>query len=115
MSNGSTDNGADEVALAKAESAKEFDELFSMDALKLVAENALKDGVPSEIRANGKLVAGSTFPKVPSQCGKGQQPPPHTFSESNSSSFSLRVGPNYAKLGTKAPAGPSLYEAVGAE
>jgi hypothetical protein len=97
--------------LKTAESAKEFDELYSMDALKLT-ESAGNEAVPS-LSTGGKLLAGSTFPK--SAISQGRQAAPHSFSECDGSSFSLRVGPNYAKTGNKAPAGPCLYEAIGAE
>jgi hypothetical protein len=41
--------------------------------------------------------------------------PQNTFSSCDSSSFQLRVGPNYAKTGAKAPAGSPLYEIVAVE
>ncbi len=37
----------------------------------------------------------------------------NTWKPIPASEFSLRVGPNYNKTGTKAPSGPSLYELVG--
>lgn len=92
-------------------STKEFDELFLMDNLNIAAEDSADS---SPVYDNGLAMAGSTFPKAAPQ-NKGQQPKPHTLTDSDSSTFSLRVGPNYAKTGAKAPAGPSLYESVGAE
>lgn len=103
---------ADENALKKIESAKEFDELYSMDALK-ISEMSSGEQTPTAPSSN-RMVAGSTFLRAVSEDGRAQ-PQPHSFSECNSSSFSLRIGPNYAKNGNKAPAGPSLYEAIGAE
>lgn len=100
--------------LQKSTSAQEFDELFLMDNLSL-AENAAGFGAEdSPVVNNGLSMAGSTFPKAVLR-NKGQQPKPHTFNECDSSSFLLRVGPNYAKTGAKAPGGLSLYEVVGIE
>lgn len=76
--------------------------------------NISEDVDSAPVYDNGLAMAGSTFPKAAPQ-HKGQQPKPHTLTDSDSSTFSLRVGPNYAKTGAKAPAGPSLYESVGAE
>jgi hypothetical protein len=100
-------------AIKKAESAREFDALYSMDALSLQDGSAVPSKASTPVN-NGRMLAGSSFPRTPVP-SKGQVPPAHSFSECQSSSFSLRVGPNYAKLGNKAPAGQSLYESVGAE
>mmetsp|Transcript_31776 Transcript_31776/g.53595 ORF Transcript_31776/g.53595 Transcript_31776/m.53595 type:complete len:401 (+) Transcript_31776:213-1415(+) len=82
-----------------------------------------------------KPLAGSTFPRASGTCSTGSgsgtsspspppssssssvasDPPRHTFSDCDASSFFLRVGPNYSKTGAKAPAGPSLYEVVGVD
>jgi len=37
---------------------------------------------------------------------------PHSFSNSDASTFALRVGPNYKKAKRKAPSGPALYDLV---
>jgi hypothetical protein len=106
------DGGAQEPGGVKASaSAKEFDEVYSMDALKLTESTGKETVAP--LSTGGRLLAGSTFPK--SAISQGRQAAPHSFSECDASSFSLRVGPNYAKTGSKAPAGPCLYEAIGAE
>jgi hypothetical protein len=109
----SSQDGYSNEAIKKAESATEFDALYSMDALSLQQASQAPSKPPTPIN-NGKMLAGSSFPRTPVP-NRGQAPPAHSFSECQSSSFSLRVGPNYAKLGNKAPAGLSLYESVGAE
>eukprot|EP00804_Cyclotella_cryptica_P010633 CCRYP_005452-RB/>CCRYP_005452-RB protein AED:0.07 eAED:0.07 QI:257/1/1/1/1/1/4/322/654 len=48
------------------------------------------------------LPMGSTIPKNTMQ--------PHSYSNSDSSLFNLRIGPNYKKNKQKAPSGPALYE-----
>ena len=106
---------ADEIK--KIESAQDFDQLYQMDHLKLsetISTLAGETAAPSSSQYDpSKIMAGSTYPRAGSQ--KGQKPPSHTFSECDTSSFSLRVGPNYAKTGAKAPGGPSLYDVVGME
>ena len=105
----STQKEATQVQTAIQKTTKEFDELFLMDNL------SLSEGVDSSsMVCNGLAMAGSTFPRAVRQ-NKGQQPRPHTFTDCDSSSFQLRVGPNYAKTGAKAAGGLSLYESVGAE
>ena len=95
----------------KAENAKSFDEIYSIDTLRLSEPNIEKN---DDNFIPGRPTAGSSFPKTPLPA-KGHPCKAHSFSDCHSSSFSLRVGPNYAKHNKKAPAGPSLYEVVGAE
>lgn len=102
-----------QTELQKSTSAQEFDALFLMDNLSL-AEATGSGAEDSPVVNNGLPMAGSTYPKAVLR-SKGQQPKPHTFNECESSSFQLRVGPNYAKTGAKAPGGLSLYEVVGME
>ena len=61
--------------------------------------------------------AGDSFPFASLNVGEspGPQCPPNTWSFCNSSSFNLRVGPNYASNKKKAPSPPSLLEIVGVE
>ena len=95
--------------IVKSESVKEFDAIYSMSAMSVT------DKVDSTTNSDtGRRVAGSTFPRAVVM-DDGKTLPSHSFSDCDPSSFSLRVGPNYAKNGNKAPAGPSLYEVIGSE
>lgn len=102
--------------IKKNESATEFDELYQMDNLKLsetITELANSSNIVQNTNDSSIVVAGESYPRASSSStGK---PPVHTFSECNTSSFALRVGPNYSKKGNKAPAGASLYDVVGME
>ena len=54
-------------------------------------------------RKSAKLLpVGSTIPKNTQQ--------PHSYANSDSSIFKLRIGPNYKKNKQKGPSGPALYE-----
>lgn len=98
--------------------AQELDAVNQMDKLQL--SDAIIDNSSAQSSADSssqydpsKIMAGSTFPRASTR--KDHKPPSHTFSDCDTSSFLLRVGPNYAKTGAKAPAGPSLYEVAGME
>ena len=118
-----------------------FDELYLIDNANLVGGGAgavcAIPSVSSKMFRGG--IAGGTYPRAGSSASprkasgssssssssssaatatrsqSSQPPQPHTFSECDPSSFMLRVGPNYNKTGTKAPAGPALYDVVGVE
>ena len=97
---------------------QELDALPRMEKLQLsdtgIESSQTQISVESSSQYDpSKIMAGSTFPRASAR--KDHKPPSHTFSDCDTSSFQLRVGPNYAKTGAKAPAGPSLYEVAGME
>lgn len=110
-----------EQTVTESSSTQELNELDQMDNLKIsdtATEEPLgQSGLESSVQYDpSKIMAGSTFPRASrTSVRRDQKPPSHTFSPCDTSSFLLRVGPNYAKTGAKAPAGPSLYEVAGME
>ena len=97
---------------------QELDAMDQMEKLQLsdtgIESSQTQTSVESSSQYDpSKIMAGSTFPRASAR--KDHKPPSHTFSDCDTSSFQLRVGPNYAKTGAKAPAGPSLYEVAGME
>ena len=124
-----TSRDENEESLKKSASMREFDELYLMDNLKLTSGDGT-DSKPNPKNSKGATptglsnMAGSTYPRAnninSNSSGDGRRksqisPQVHTFSDCDTSTFQLRVGPNYAKTGAKAPAGQSLYEVVGIE
>jgi hypothetical protein len=66
------------------------------------------------INASGgeRITAGSTFPYSPVD---GAAAPNNTWSACDASTFNLRVGPDYARNGRKAPSAPALLQIVGVD
>ncbi len=64
----------------------------------------------SKAKKRSDKTAGLTMPKA-----EGATPNDNTWSNSDASTFSLRVGPNYEKNKQKAPSGKALMELVGVD